>query len=105
MRWLDVDREEVEISFMRLEVVDRDNDGDEVKEEDGYNVLKKFKDCRSCVSWFFRVGIGKCIGVSCVSVCQPTPLTRELLTPQSRARGQAGHYIERHCVGWYMNRS
>ena len=43
MRWLDVDREEVEISFMRLEVVDHDNDVDEVKKEDGYGVLKSLR--------------------------------------------------------------
>ena len=60
MRWLDVDREEVEISFMRLEVVDRDNDDDEVKIEDGYGVLKKFKDCRSYASWFSRVSVEMC---------------------------------------------
>ena len=40
MRWLDVYREEVEISFMRLEVVDSDNDVGEVKKKDGYGVLK-----------------------------------------------------------------
>ena len=75
MGWLDVDREEVEISFMRLEVVDRDNDDDEVKIEDGYGVLKKFKDCRSYASWFSRVGVEKCFTVLCVCVCvSPPPL-------------------------------